>query len=565
MSESKIRELEWFDLETRLREIIYQQLEIFNKKAREDREAHSLLSTNVSGLEKRLFLLENCVFGEVEGNNVLADLKKKISDVEGSRKKDMVRFDQEIVGFKEKFKTVDFQMKGNTELIKRAEGVQDELSKDIQSVKTILEDHQALILSEIEKINIHFKELNNNYLDKGLKLEEKMNATSAKLDDISLVLLKYDREFENMKKNLNEIFISINLIKTNKLEYELFESERVKNEARVLEIITKCQTFENNFAMRDSFVDKFIPLQTTILLSDTLHSCLDPFSKKRLAEYENLVLKELHRSALDVGTIKTREEAIGTILNDVRHIEQRKTDILIEKPKETVNVTRPIENKKPNSVSPAKVSVSDKYHESYIRKEELASMFDKYCEQKLDPTINKTRFELIEKYENLKKTINTTENECMLYTQQVLREVEDLKNKEIKDISEIETFYSQLKDENDIIKASINEFSIIIGSTSQMIVCLVENAQIDLALATQEDDIRQENYDSLASKNRLQEPLSKKCMSFVSGNTLLPLRNQPKPPASLLYRTRKFQRNELIEMKGKMLKICWDSVSRIIP
>ena len=328
MSESKIRELEWFDLETRLREIIYQQLEIFNKKAREDREAHSLLSTNVSGLEKRLFLLENCVFGEVEGNNVLADLKKKISDVEGSRKKDMVRFDQEIVGFKEKFKTVDFQMKGNTELIKRAEGVQDELSKDIQSVKTILEDHQALILSEIEKINIHFKELNNNYLDKGLKLEEKMNATSAKLDDISLVLLKYDREFENMKKNLNEIFISINLIKTNKLEYELFESERVKNEARVLEIITKCQTFENNFAMRDSFVDKFIPLQTSTLISDYLHYFCDLRTRKKIAEYENLKLNELNSFVLENHKLATRDEKMTQILDDMKHVEERKVELL---------------------------------------------------------------------------------------------------------------------------------------------------------------------------------------------------------------------------------------------
>ena len=549
MSDSTIRELEWFDLETRLREIIYQQFETFNKKAREDRESHSTLSLNVGAIEKRVSLLEGCIFGEVSPQCALNDLQKKISDVEGSRKRDMVRFDQEVVGFKEKFKTVHFQISGNAELIKRVEGLQDELSKDIKKVKDMTEEHQVLILTEIETINKHFKELNTNYLDKGLKLEEKMNATSAKLEEIALGLGKNDRQFENIKKSLNEVQVSLNQIKATKLDFDIYEAERIKTEAKLVELHKDSQAFRSDLASRDSFVDKFIPLQTLNLLSNALHNSLDPFSKKRLAEYENICLKQLHNSALDVGSVLSREEAIAGILENTKYIEQRKTEILIEKNKETPPVPK-IENK-PN---PTKVIVQESYHDNYATKEEVIQTFEKYCEQKLDPLLNKHKIEIFEKFDTLKKNITLSENECMLYTQQVLREVEDLKSKEIKDINEIESNIQQLKEEESIGQLNIKEISQIIGRISQMLVCLVENAQIDLALSAQEEEIRQDAAENSLLKPRVQESLSKKCMSFVSGHNIMNLRQSQGKISPLLYRSKKFNRSELVEMKGKMLK-----------
>ncbi|OMJ71790.1 hypothetical protein SteCoe_29911 [Stentor coeruleus] len=566
MTENSVRELEWFDLETRLREIIYQQLEIFNKKAREDRESHSSLASNFEALEKRLTMVESCMFGESSGVSVLNDLKKKISDVEGSRKRDMVRFDQEIVSFKEKLKTVNFQLTGNTDMIKRVESLQDELTKDIQKVKDLVEDHQSLILKEIEQINTHFKEMNSNYLDKGLKLEEKMNNTLVKLEDINLAMLKYDRQFEALKKNLNDIYITINTIKTNKLEFETYDTDKTKYEIKLQELNELCQSFNSYFAMRDSYTDKFIPLQIATYVSDALHNCLDPFAKRRFAEYENVLLKQLHQVALEPGTGLNREDAIGKVLEMVKHVEQRKTEILIEKVKEQIPVAanRSKENKeKPQN----KVVVTqEKYHENYATKEELLQYFDKFVETKLDPLLNKTKLEINEKFEVIKKNVNSSENVCMLYTQQVLREVEDLKSKEIKDIQNIELMFATLKEDNEIFKSSFKEILNVIGSTSQMLVCLVENAQIDLALTTQDEEIKQDVNESVILRPKPIENAQKKSgTSFNSGHVLMPIRPPVIKAPPLLYRSRKFQRSELVEMKGKMLKLCWESVSKNIP
>lgn len=556
MTETSVRELEWFDLETRLREVIYQQLEIFNKKAREDREAQAVLQSTASSIDKRVSLLENCMFGESAGNSVLSDLKKKISDVEGARKRDMVRFDQDVVSFKEKFKTISFQINGNNDNMSRIEKLQDELTKDITRVKELVESHQTLILQEIEQINSHFKELNANYLDKGMKLEEKMNSTQARMDDILLNLQKYDRQFEGVKKSLGDIYSTLNLIKTNKLDFEVFEADRLKVENKLQELYIDSQEAKTAFIIRDSFMDKFIPLQTAGLISDSLHFCLDPFSRKRLAEYENLLLKDLHTEALNVGTNQNREFAISKILESIKHVEQRKTEILLEKPKEAIPAAvRSVENK-----SPIKVVKETKYHENYVSKSEMLEVFEKFCEQKVEPSLNKVKFEVFDRFDLLKRLITACENEGMLFSQQVLREVEDLKAKEVKDYRNLEVLFTELKEEEAGLSWRVKKTEEQVGHCSFLLVTLVENAQIDLALVAQEEEMKGNPF----NKAKIEQPV-KRGVGLTSNNVLLPLRQTvPKPP-SILYRSKEFQRTELIEMKEKMLKASWDSVQKKIP
>lgn len=559
MADSAIRELEWFDLETRLREIIYQQFEVFNKKVREDRESHAALSSNVSGIEKRLSVIESCIFGDNSSTSVLSDLQKKISDFEGSRKRDMVRFDQEVVGFKEKLKTVDFQITGTNDMIKRLENIQDGLSKDIQNVNEKNDEHQVMILKEIENIDMHFKELNSNYLDKGIKLEEKMHLTNGKLEEVTLSMGKSERQFEGIKKNLNEIYISLNLLKNNKVEFENFEAERVKTESKLQELSENSQEFRSGLAVRDSFIDKFLPLQTLTLLSDALHFSLEPYAKKRLADFEHIVLKKLHQGALDISSTIPREAAIELILENIKHVEQRKSEILIEKAKEATPL-RPVELK-PNTSKP--VIIQENYKEPYSSKEEISQIFEKYCESKIVPILQKNKSEIFEKFDALKRNITSSENSCMLYTQQVLSELEDFKAKEGKDIGEIQEFLTQMKEESLAADMKLKEIWQVIGGTSQMIVCLVENAQIDLALSAQDEEHRHEVLENVILRPRGQEVMQKK--GFLSGQSLMPPKPVPGKVSPLLYRAKRFTRTELVDMKGKMIKMCWDAVCKQIP
>jgi hypothetical protein len=359
-----------------------------------------------------------------------------------------------------------------------------------------------------------------------------------------------------VKKSLGDIYSTINLLKTNKLDQEVFEGERVKVDSKLQELNQDTQDAKTAFIIRDSFMDKFIPLQTVGLISDALNYCLDPFSRKRLAEFENVLLKELHSEALNVGNNPTREAAIAKILETIKHVEQRKTEILLEKPKEAVPVAiRSVESK-----SPVKVSKDTKYHENYVSKSDMLDVFEKFCELKVEPAMQKVKLEVIEKFDMLKKLITSCENEGMLFSQQVLREVEELKAKELKDVHNLEVIFTEIKENegNFLMKIRKNEENI--QNCSFLLVTLVENAQIDLALLAQEEEIKGNSF----LKPKL-EPPQKRGVALTSNNVLLPARpSLPKVP-SILYRNKEFARKDLIEMKEKMLKLSWESSKTTIP
>ena len=60
--DKKSRELEWFDLETRMRELLYIQLEPVIGKAREDREQHNSLKIHCRSVSIRIHYTGNYVF-----------------------------------------------------------------------------------------------------------------------------------------------------------------------------------------------------------------------------------------------------------------------------------------------------------------------------------------------------------------------------------------------------------------------------------------------------------------------------------------------------------------------
>ena len=190
----------------------------------------------------------------------------------------------------------------------------------------------------------------------------------------------------------------------------------------------------------------------------------------------------------------------------------------------------------------------------------MLDVFEKYCETKVEPLLQKVKIEVADKFEGLKKLITACENEGMLFSQQVLREVEELKAKEIKDIQNLEMFFTELKEAEGGIMVKIKKNEENVANCSFLLVTLVENAQIDLALLAQDEEVKGNSF-----IKPMFDPPQKRGVALNSNNVLMPLRpSLPKVP-SILYRNKEFQRKDLIEMKEKMLKLSWESTKATIP
>jgi hypothetical protein len=80
-------ELDWFDFETRMRDVIHELIEPVIKRASEDREVSLGLQRKTELATKRLDQLENIVLKTGKKNTVFDEINQRFVGIEGDRKK----------------------------------------------------------------------------------------------------------------------------------------------------------------------------------------------------------------------------------------------------------------------------------------------------------------------------------------------------------------------------------------------------------------------------------------------------------------------------------------------
>jgi hypothetical protein len=170
---------------------------------------------------------------------------------------------------------------------------------------------------------------------------------------------------------------------------------------------------------------------------------------------------------------------------------------------------------------------------------------------------------------------------------QVLQEYEENSKSFKRDIGQMFKEMNSLKNLAEEQKKAVKANEVSLAFLTKMVVCLVENAQIEQALEAQDEEDRQsmvnsydkETQNDLAMNRPRATPdpygsglpstlaVQKKCLGCGGNSTLLSgikttLMYKPTP---LMYRNRKFERSLLINFRGKMVKDCWENINHFIP
>ena len=177
------------------------------------------------------------------------------------------------------------------------------------------------------------------------------------------------------------------------------------------------------------------------------------------------------------------------------------------------------------------------------------------------------------------------ENNSLL--NQVIQDFEENSKQYKKEASSITKDIGAIKTTVDEIKKSGKGFDNSLVNLTRMVVCLVENAQIEQALEAQDEEDRHsmvQSYEKdlqsdlvLTKPRGSPEPYSsalpsgiaiqKKCLGCGNNNSMISgfRTTVMYKPTPLLYRNKKFERPNLINFRGRMVKDCWEEVSQHIP
>jgi hypothetical protein len=170
---------------------------------------------------------------------------------------------------------------------------------------------------------------------------------------------------------------------------------------------------------------------------------------------------------------------------------------------------------------------------------------------------------------------------------QVLQDFEENSKTYKRELSQISKDSSITKSTIEEHKKTIKNLENAVVHLTKMVVCLVENAQIEQALEAQDEEDRHamvQTYEKelqselvLAKPKGSPEPyssglpsglgLQKKCLGCGNNSSMLSgyKTTVMYKPTPLMYRNKKFERPVLISFRGKMVKECWEEVSAHIP
>ena len=576
------RELEWFDIETKMREVLYSQLVPVIQKAREDREEHCATKSLCGRLENRVKKLETFVFGGRDEDTVISDLYNICATIEGNRKKDNVRLDQEKTFTEAKIASLSFSINDISELCKNLHRENKDLESKTVTIKEIIESNKNLVLLEMDKVVSNFKELNKSYVTTSLKIEEK--ALSA-LDKITLIQSEiglFQGEKEILWKSYNESVSLIKELRATKLSIDDFNSELEKISSNFKDVHKGFMAVEDKLQSRDLFTDKYLPMKISYIISDYLHFTLDKRYTPRIAAYENMLLPQLNREILS-NLVEPMESQVKKILKEMQRIEERKSKIAVIIPS--------IDPQKTPLQSPDKVKLTgaegrnlslSPQRTMYLHSATLDSPREEASEASISRFMNevsKTKEDFQCKIDALTLHHKSSNDQNNIIIKQILSELSDMARTRQSDSKDIQKNFTKIKAMAQENKLSIASHEELLGKITRMIVCLVENAQIQQALEAQDEedrhliakqvdrDLQNEVVLAKASDQYVSSvpsasfAVKKNCLSCGTATSMLSgMRTSVVyHPTPLIYREKLYQRPELIAIKGRMVKTCWDS------
>jgi len=587
----KAIELDWFDFETRMRELLRTQLESVVTQAARDREQAGTMKKQLDSQHARIDELENAVLWNKTRATVFEDIYQRIAENEGNRQKDFIEMTQEVGELGKQQKAVEFKVQKHQEAIGNLDAILQRQSTDLSTFNDKLAQHKSTISNELSQVNSEFKQANEIYLDFVRRTEEK--ATQAFQKSISTLasLAKQETATETVKKELIQLQAELRNIKQTKVEMEVHDADM--NSLRVvLEAHKKYHAVvADQFEMRDNFLDRFYPYRFLTMLSDILHAVWDKSMRRKLAELENGYLKELNLDALATGAkVDSRETAVQKILDEVKRVEQRKMGLLAEKKhkRNATNSSAAVESQ-PSSDTPqysrlASTDMSPAKPRAALpvpAREEDDGELEGLLLAKFQAEAMRLTQETHRQYERMKSDLGSNQEELRVYIQQVLGEVEvvDRKRQQLKE--EIIVDLGDMAQRLSESESKGQETTVAMTNLADIVACLVEDVQIAQEMEAQEEDDRHTqavNIDPPSDNprpagNKSMSPsgvlaMQKKCLS-CHGTTSLALAGvktavmyQSTP---LKYRDKQYTRAELIAVRRRMVRGMWAQVCSLAP
>jgi len=487
-----------------------------------------------------------------------------------------VKFEQELLFVNEKIKTIMFNLSEASDSITNLAKKIQKNEEGVSKVELIIEHNKESILKELDNVGRSFRELNSKFINIAISAEDKAIAASDKAKGISLEIGMFKRELESLWKSNNEVIFLARDAKLNKLDIDEFNDYKERLDQKFKKVSEDLTKVNDEFFHRDIFLEKFYPMKIVTMLSDYFYHTFEADQLNKLAEYENFILSELNTEILN-NISNTREAQVQKILNDIRHVEDRKTKLIRSSPRRNTKINRSIKleiETVSKDISVPVTKPADAVNSVVVNEAFEDGLIEKLL-IKLDFEVVKIQTDLNCKVDQVSQNLKNSASNNSMTMKEILFKLEELESGFNRENNEKQKELKNLAGKVNEDRVSIAENCESLRKHSKMMSFLIESFQIQQALEAQDEEDRHslaqnldkdlqnelirsqnspESYNSaIPSANFL---LKKNCLACGQTTSMLSgMRTSVVyHPSPLIYRDKTFMRPELLSIKGKLIK-----------
>lgn len=612
------RELDWFEFETRMRQLICEMIEPSTERQKDDRILIDDLTRTNNRLKKRIKKIETMLGMTDNSSTLRQEFKTHIAEIESQRAANQVVTEQ-------RFNELQQFINHNATKIFESQNEIVALTKENKACREEIDRFNQLVDKNLQITNERMLEVSSETYTLVEKIRSRVEAcndatqeNSSKISEILKRLNETNTNIEGLHKAMRDMetkFLKLKQDKLNRAELEQYSSQL---EEKLRAMSDDTDAIKGEMKEVERYLDSYLPLETQAYISDNFYSCLDRPQHMKFVNYEITKYKNLQNSygemRTDIEVLKLMNRAVA----EGRRAEHRKNDFLQEMKKlekfyksggeeklvvEDTSVPSKIEFTKEGvilsperSIQPSRTKILK--HESSdqsistmsqatkiasvtVNVDELQEQFNQYKEEErrdyfnfateVKSTVNEQLTRIREDIRRIKEDMYRGDEENKIYVQMLYEKEDRNEQSDKKMSSEMKALYDEIQRQGAIASRLKKENM----TFTELIACVVEFCLICHNLLTQDEDDRQglqitgfkdEVKNSLPSIDRKKNiAVNGECIS-CSGNTKAILSGCKMAclsynPSPLKYRNSIYTRSQLLELMGNMIQTCWARVS----
>ena len=558
--------MNWFEFETRMRRLVVELLEPTLRKITEDRESLEKFKNKSNATSASMKIVENLLGFGNNKSGWMDDIEKRVEDLS-------VRVAEAELKLNNKLQIYDtiFEKK-NIELSvvqKRLEGIDERISEidkhlELLSVSQITQSN--LTKDFLEKFKDEFSEKYRIVIHEATSTQSKSENINNRINDILSKINDFQKIFDRHRLMINDVNGQIQKCFSEKITYEDLHTETSKISLKVLQINET--SIKNTNTLEDilKYINVFLPADIQACISDNIYSFAEKSALIKFSDYEENILKEneMHEYS-DIDIEDTIKRSIGANLriikrhNDFIFNEVTKKKEQLAKTKPNIYIKRRIYNVAIEKEDQAEAILSDK-------KEDQADLNN----SSLENFFLQSKFALIsEQINKLRNELFSSQEQHKIYLDMIRNEWEEAKGKIHEERHTLISDYHLLLNDSSKIESSNKKVS----DEIKMIKCFCKEI-IEINLITYhlllQDEEDKKSIHLTGMKDRTKEP-QKPIIDFDQEKFLcqgsqiwqaFKIACLAYNPTPLFYRETLYQRQELIEHMGNIIKSSW---MKIIP